>query len=228
MKYKKDEELGKRIREVLLKNGVETPRARVSTVKTDEVRKESIAESFRDIMEELKLDLSNDSLRDTPNRVAKMFMDELFWGLDYANFPKITTTENQFEYSDMLVEINIPVKSMCEHHFVPIKGVAHIAYVPKSKVVGLSKLNRVVHFFSRRPQVQERLSKQILITLQSVLQTEDVAVCIEAEHLCVSHRGVEDHGTLTTTTGLGGVFFEGSVRKEFFDTIRMSKGTLGR
>lgn len=220
-KHKSDPYLGKEVQKMLAAWGVETPMAIAKEVLSAKERKQQIEGDFARIMRTLNLDLNDDSLIDTPSRIAKMFLDELFWGLDYNNFPKATVVENKFGYTNMLVETNIPVKSMCEHHFIPIKGVAHVAYIPKENVIGLSKLNRIVHFFSRRPQVQERLNIQILKTLQFILNTQDVAVTISAEHLCVSHRGVEDHGTETTTTELGGAFFDKpEVRQEYLAYIK--------
>jgi len=224
MDYKKDPALGFAVEQYLVDLGVETPTTRREKIDPGPQQTEkNIAKHFEAIMRELGLDTKDDSLRDTPQRVAKMFYKELFWGLDYANFPKMTVNPNDFDYTNMLIEVNIPVKSMCEHHFIPIKGVAHVAYIPSDRVIGLSKLNRLVHFFSRRPQVQERLNKQIIAALRYILDTEDVAAMISAEHLCVSHRGVQDHGTITTTTELSGAFMAAPVvRQEFLQSITIT------
>jgi GTP cyclohydrolase I len=153
-----------------------------------------------------------------------MWKNELFWGLDYNNFPKATVVENKMRYDEMVLERNITVQSMCEHHLLPILGGAHVAYIPKHKVLGLSKLNRIVDFFCRRPQIQERLTAQIFHTLTYLLETEDVAVCIAAEHLCVKIRGVEDSCSDTVTSQLGGVFKSRDMpRQEFFSLINVGK-----
>lgn len=180
---------------------------------------EKIEAAFRKIMEQMGLDLTDDSLMDTPRRVAKMYVKELFYGMDENNYPKITTVENKFQYNQMLVETGIKVHSVCEHHFVPIIGKAHIAYIPKDKVLGLSKFNRIVDYFARRPQVQERLTNQITENLQKVLETEDVAVVIDAEHFCVKMRGIKDQGTITRTSSIRGKFMEIEPRQEFFNSI---------
>lgn len=177
-----------------------------------------IEKHFAEIMKALGMDLSDDSLRDTPKRVSKMFLDEVFWGLRTENFPKIQLSTNKFKYDQVVTERGIPVKSMCEHHFVPIKGTAIVSYLPNNHVIGLSKLNRVVEYFSRRPQIQERLTEQIYHALAYVLDTKNVAVLIKAEHLCVSHRGVSHDGCDTITTKLGGVFFGGDLRSEFLSS----------
>lgn len=170
-------------------------------------------------MIELGLDLADDSLMDTPRRVSKMFVDEIFYGLDYANFPKITTVENKMQYDEMLIIKGCQVSSTCEHHFVVIDGLAKIAYIPKDKVIGLSKINRIVKFFSKRPQIQERLTEQIFAALQFILKTDSIAVEIDATHFCVKSRGVEDSGSSTVTRKLGGVFMsKPEVRNEFLNT----------
>lgn len=214
---KTDLSLGLSVHEHLIRLGVETP----LTVTNTDSKVKIIEDSFRTIMEQLELDLTDDSLKETPRRVAKMFTKEIFSGLDYRNFPKITTIENKMEYNTMLLERNIRVASMCEHHFVPIMGEAFVAYIPNKKVIGLSKINRVVEFFSRRPQVQERLSEQIFAALSLILDTEDVAVVIKASHMCVRLRGVEDVNSDTITSKLGGAFFTGSLRNEFFQSINL-------
>lgn len=181
---------------------------------------ELIEERFSDIMEILGLDLDDDSLCDTPKRVAKMYVNELFWGLDPGNFPKCTVIENKMGYDEMVLERNIQVMSNCEHHFLPIEGKAHVAYIPKNKVLGLSKMNRIVEYFSRRPQVQERLAEQIYWALVYILQTEDVAVVLEGEHFCVKMRGISDPDSDTVTSKLGGAFRnEPELRAELMSLI---------
>jgi GTP cyclohydrolase I len=165
-----------------------------------------IASHFQEILKTLGMDLNNDSLKDSPRRIAKMYVNEIFKGLDMANFPKITAIENEMGYDQMLVVRDISVVSTCEHHFVTIDGKASIAYIPREKVIGLSKINRIADFFSRRPQVQERLTKQIADCLVYVLGTEDVAVHINAKHYCVISRGIEDHSSTTVTSDLRGAF----------------------
>jgi GTP cyclohydrolase I len=172
-------------------------------------------------MQVLGLDLNDDSLVETPKRVAKMYVNEIFWGLDYEAFPKCTTVNNKMKYNEMVVERNVNVQSNCEHHFVVIDGLATVAYVPKDKVLGLSKINRIVEYFSKRPQIQERLTEQIFHTLQYILDTEDVAVLIDAQHYCVKSRGVEDTGSSTVTVRLGGGFKNHpEVRNEFYQIAR--------
>jgi GTP cyclohydrolase I len=222
-KGKEDGYLGNSIGKHLTKLGIETPMGYKhgdSKAQVDEIEKH-----MTEVMRLLNLDLNDDSLQDTPRRVAKMLVNELCWGLDYANFPKATVVENKMQYDEMVLERNIMVKSMCEHHWQSIYGVAHVAYIPGEKVLGLSKLNRVVEFFSRRPQVQERLTAQVCSALQEVLGTENVAVCIVAEHGCVRMRGVEDPCSDTVTSQLGGVFkSDPAVRAEFFSLINLKKG----
>lgn len=218
-KTKTDPELGNLVHQYLVKMGVETP-----TFKTSLDRKDKIAEiekSFSHIMQVLGLDLADDSLIETPKRVAKMYVNEIFWGLDYEAFPKCTTVDNKMHYNEMVVERNVNVQSNCEHHFVVIDGLATVAYVPKDKVLGLSKINRIVEYFSKRPQIQERLTEQIFHTLQFILETEDVAVLIDAQHYCVKSRGVEDTGSSTVTVRLGGGFKNHpEVRNEFYQIAR--------
>ncbi len=187
---------------------------------SDEEKMVTIRHHFGKIMETLGLDLNDASLRDTPQRVAKMFVKELFQGLDDRNFPTITTFPNDYGYREMLVEKNISLYSCCEHHFLPIIGRAHVAYFPMEKVVGLSKLNRLVQFHARRPQVQERLTMQIAESLKDVLGTDDVAVHITADHLCVAARGVEDTHSATTTSYFGGLFQRTEERQAFLDAVR--------
>jgi GTP cyclohydrolase I len=218
-KTKTDPVLGQQVHEYLVKMGVETPTFNVSMDRKDKIAE--IEKSFSHIMQVLGLDLSDDSLMETPKRVAKMYVNEIFWGLDYDAFPKCTTVNNKMKYNEMVVERNVNVQSNCEHHFVVIDGLATVAYVPKDKVLGLSKINRIVEYFSKRPQIQERLTEQIFHTLQYILDTEDVAVLIDAQHYCVKSRGVEDTGSSTVTVRLGGGFKNHpEVRNEFYQIAR--------
>lgn len=181
-----------------------------------------ISKNFQEILTTLGMDLSNDSLRESPQRIAKMYVNEIFKGLDPRNFPKITTIENEMGYDQMIVVRDVSVISTCEHHFVTIDGKATVAYIPNGKVIGLSKINRIVDFFSRRPQVQERLTKQVADCLVHVLGSNDVAVHIDAKHYCVISRGIEDHGSSTVTTDLRGVFRDDSrTRGEFLNHCSM-------
>lgn len=213
--------LGECIHQILVTQGVETPM--VEAKSSDHTAKlEAIRDNFVEIMTTLGLDLTDDSLNETPMRLAKMYLNEIFWGLDYNNFPKITTIDNKMQYESMLLERHIKVSSTCEHHFIPMMGEAFIAYIPDKKVIGLSKINRIVEFFSRRPQVQERLTEQIFHTLCHLLETDNVAVLIKAEHTCVKLRGVEDVNSDTVTSRLGGHFLEGSaLRNEFYQSIQL-------
>lgn len=202
------------VRDALLKRGLETPM--IAGVMSDEEKKGRIRHHFRQIMEILGLDLRDDSFMDTPDRVARMYVDEIFSGLDYRNFPKLTVIENKMQVDEMVKVCNIDVSSTCEHHFVMIDGSATVAYIPRTKVVGLSKINRIVRFFAQRPQIQERLTEQVLLALQTLLDSEDVAVSIKAMHYCMKARGVMDFNSLTETTALGGVFKSNSdTRREF-------------
>jgi len=220
-KTKTDPELGQKVHEHLFKMGVETPRRDNGIDRKLKIA--MIEEKFQDIMGILGLDLTDDSLIETPKRVAKMYVNEIFWGLDYDAFPKCTTVDNKMHYNEMVVERNVNVQSNCEHHFVVIDGLATVAYVPKQKVLGLSKINRIVEYFSKRPQIQERLTEQIFHTLQFILETEDVAVMIDAQHYCVKSRGVEDTGSSTVTVRLGGGFkTDSSARHEFLSIARMT------
>ena len=180
-----------------------------------------IKSDVQHIMETLGLDLSDDSLKGTPNRVAKMFVNEIFGGLDPQKKPKASTFENKYQYGEMLVEKNITVYSTCEHHFLPIVGRAHVAYISNGTVVGLSKMNRIVDYFSKRPQVQERLTIQIVKELQRVLNTNDVACVIDAKHLCVNSRGIRDIESSTVTSEFGGKFKEKETKREFLDYIKL-------
>jgi len=184
------------------------------------MNKAKIEDLFRQVMLEMGLDLSDDSLEGTPARIAKMYANEIFYGLDPDNFPKITTVENKFSYDQMLIESDITVNSMCEHHFLPIIGFAHISYIPDRKVLGLSKFNRIVDYFSRRPQIQERLTNDIHKSLTDILETDNVAVVIDGVHTCVKLRGIKDQHTVTRTSGLSGVFRNNmNARAEFFASI---------
>ncbi len=187
---------------------------------SDLEKMERIEEHFRAIMKIIGMDLTDDSLRGTPARVAKMFVKEIFHGLNPDNKPKVSLFENKFGYRQMLVETNIDVRSFCEHHFLPIYGKAHIAYIANGRVIGLSKLNRIVDYFSRRPQVQERLTIQIAQELKRVLKTEDVAVFIEAKHMCVQARGIQHQDSTTITSEYSGRFLNENVRSEFLQSIR--------
>ena len=220
--YKNDKDLGKRVNQHLISLGLETPVTdKVKAVSTQKI--EEIAPRFREIMEILGLDLTDDSLMDTPNRVAKMYVNEIFYGLNYDFFPKCTAIENKMKANgSFLLEKNINVQSNCEHHFVVIDGLATVAYLPDKKLLGLSKLNRIVQFFAKRPQVQERLTEQIRATIQFVAETKDVAVYVDAKHWCVKSRGIQDQTSSTVTLSVGGVFAEDNseIRKEFLNLAR--------
>lgn len=215
--YAKDSDLGQKVHQHLLDMKVETP-----FNPKKKIDKQKLEHHFSAIMEEVGLDLNDDSLQETPRRLSKLYSSEFFSGLDYDNFPKATIVDNKFSYDEMLLERNIQVRSLCEHHFLPIIGSAFVAYLPEDHVIGLSKLNRIVDFFCRRPQIQERLTAQIFNTLCFLLETSNVAVIIQAEHMCVKLRGVEDPCSDTVTSTLGGVFKSNpSVRAEF---ISLCKG----
>ncbi|MEZ4850167.1 MAG: GTP cyclohydrolase I FolE [Bacteroidia bacterium] len=200
---------------------VETPLRPDAFELSDEQKIEMIESRFREIMDILGLDLNDDSLNGTPRRVAKMYVKEIFSGLNPENKPEITLFDNHYNYREMLVEKDITFSSNCEHHFVPIYGRAHVAYISKGKVIGLSKLNRIVQHFARRPQVQERMTRQIAEELKKVLNTEDVAVLIDANHMCVSSRGVMDPNSSTITADYSGKFKNSETRKEFLRYIKM-------
>ena len=218
-KTKTDPELGQKVHEHLVKMGVETPTIPNKLIRTDKIH--IIEGHFKSIMETMGLDLSDDSLMDTPKRVAKMYVNEIFYGLDYEAFPKCTTVDNKMKYNEMVCERNVNVQSNCEHHFVVIDGLATVAYVPKDKVLGLSKINRIVEYFSKRPQIQERLTEQVFYALQYILDTEDIAVMIDAKHYCVAARGIEDTGSSTVTSKLGGGFkTDPAARAEFYQLAR--------
>jgi GTP cyclohydrolase I len=192
------------VRHALLERGLETPL--LPHQLTREEKYQRIKQSFTDIARTLGLDLNDDSLCETPHRIAKMYVDEIFSGLDYGNFPKVTVIDNKMGVEEMVKVRDISLTSTCEHHFVTIDGTAKVAYIPKHKIIGLSKINRIVRFFAQRPQVQERLTQQLLVALQTLLETEDVAITIDATHYCVKARGVMDSSSRTQTTALGGIF----------------------
>lgn len=212
-----DEEIG----DEHISTSVDTPMRPDAFAMSDEEKKAKIEFHFRHIMETLGLDLTDDSLKGTPKRVAKMYIDEIFSGLNPANAPKIALFDNKYQYNGMLVEKNISFYSNCEHHFVPIMGKAHVAYISNGKVIGLSKLNRIVQHFAKRPQVQERLTMQIAKELRKILATDDVAVLIDAKHLCVSSRGIKDESSATVTSYYGGQFLQESVKAEFLKNIAL-------
>lgn len=219
MAYNTDQDAGDRVHDYLVHLGIETP------FQKKDIDRSKVQNLFSQIMEEIGIDLTDDSMAETPLRLAKLYStQEFFRGLDYSQFPKATVVENKMKYDEMVLERNITVNSLCEHHWLPVIGGAHVAYIPKDKVLGLSKLNRIVEFFARRPQIQERLTAQIAATLQFLLETDDVAVCIDAEHLCVKTRGVEDACSDTVTSKLGGVFkTKDSTRGEFFHMINVNR-----
>lgn len=205
----------KRVREVLETKGLETPM--VSNNLNDEQKRTRIESAMRDIMETLGLDLEDDSLCDTPKRIAKMYVNEIFGGLDYRKFPKITAIENKMQIDQPVQVSDISLTSTCEHHFVTIDGTATVSYIPNDTVIGLSKINRLVSFFAQRPQVQERLTQQVLVAIQTLARTDDVAVSINATHYCVKARGIKDTNSYTKTSALGGKFLTDSeLRRHFF------------
>lgn len=210
--------LGQEIAKKLRRHGIETPLKGPAPVNAG--THVQITRSMREILIALRLDPYDDSLAETPHRVAKMFMKEVFYGLDYNNFPKCTTVLNKMRYDEMIA-VTCDVKSMCEHHFVPFFGTATVGYIPDTKILGLSKFNRVVDFFSRRPQIQERLTAQVHLALQHILKTEDIAVVIKAKHLCVALRGVQDEKSETVTSQMGGRFMKkAALRSEFLALTR--------
>lgn len=220
-KNKTDSILGQEIEVYLQKKGVHTPTVASALHKEDEWKIKNIEKCFTEIMNTLGLDLTDDSLEETPKRVSKMYVNEIFWGLKPENFPKCTVIENKMGYDEMVIEKDITLMSNCEHHLVVIDGKAHVAYIPKKKVLGLSKLNRIVEYFARRPQVQERIAEQIYHALVYILGTEDIAVVIEGTHFCVRSRGVEDQSSYTYTAKLGGCFREDPMsRAEFMSLIK--------
>ena len=219
-KTKTDPVLGKKVHEYLMSVGGETQVIDNGLSRKEKI--DTIENNFKEIVTTLGLDLEDDSLTDTPKRVAKMYVNEIFWGLDYAAFPKVTVVDNKMKYNEMVVERGISVQSYCEHHLVNIDGLATVGYIPNNKVLGLSKMNRVVEYFSRRPQIQERLTEQIYHALSFILETENVALTIDAKHFCVKSRGVEDTECSTVTSRLGGNFKEHpEVRAEFLALLKM-------
>lgn len=220
-KNKCDAELGARVEQYLRSKGVHTPTIESALNVESNIKIQGIEQNFTNIMLLLGLDLADDSLMDTPKRVAKMFVNEIYWGLQTDNFPKCTVIDNKMGYDEMVIEKDITLMTNCEHHFVVIDAKAHVAYIPKDKVLGLSKLNRIVEYFARRPQVQERIAEQIYHALSFILGTDDVAVVIEGVHYCVKSRGVEDHNSFTLTAKLGGCFkSEPDCRAEFMSLIK--------
>ena len=202
------------VRQALVERGLETPL--IENGLNRDQKLSIVRDAFTDITTALGLDLRDDSLCDTPERIARMYLDEIFSGLDYANFPKISVIDNKMQVDEMVMIDDIDLTSTCEHHFVTIDGQARVAYLPADKIIGLSKINRIVRFFAQRPQVQERLTQQILVALQTLLETEDVAVSMEAVHYCVKARGVMDTNSRTRTTSLGGIFkADAAARSEF-------------
>lgn len=200
---------------------VETPIREDAFDLSDKEKMVRIEKDVANILDTLGMDMTDDSLRGTPRRVAKMFVQEIFGGLNPKNLPKLSTFENKYEYGQMLVEKNITLYSTCEHHLLPIVGKAHIAYISNGNVIGLSKMNRIVDYYARRPQVQERLTRQIVQALQSALGTKDVACVIDAKHLCVNSRGIRDVDSSTVTSEFGGSFNNLEVKQEFLDYIRL-------
>lgn len=205
-------------------SAIDTPMKEGAFDLSDQEKIEKIKEYFGKIMDTLGLDLTDDSLKGTPYRVAKMYVKEMFHGLDPSKKPNAKTFDNKYQYGDMLVEKNIKLYSACEHHFLPIIGKAHVAYISTGRVIGLSKINRIVQYYARRPQVQERLTLQIAKEIKQALQTDDVAVYIESKHLCVSSRGVEDDSSTTITTQFTGKFRESEVQRKFMDMILHDAG----
>ncbi|MDX2416821.1 MAG: GTP cyclohydrolase I FolE [Xanthomonadales bacterium] len=204
------------VRNTLIEHGLETPM--IETGLSPEEKYHRISSLMEEVIETLGLDLSDDSLAETPHRIAKMYVHEIFSGLDYRHFPKLALIDNKMGANEMVKVRNIALTSTCEHHFVTIDGAAKIAYIPKDTIIGLSKINRIVRFFGQRPQVQERLTRQILVALQALLDTKDVAVSIDATHYCVKSRGVMDSNSQTSTTALGGCFKENiHTRAEFLN-----------
>lgn len=204
------------VRNTLLEQGLETPM--IETGLSAEQKYEHISDLMTQVIETLGLDLNDDSLAETPHRIAKMYVHEIFSGLDYRHFPKLSLIENKMGADEMVKIRNIDLTSTCEHHFVTIDGVAKVAYIPKDTIIGLSKINRIVRFFGQRPQVQERLTRQVLVALQVLLDTDDVAVSIDATHYCVKSRGVMDSNSQTSTTALGGCFKDNiHTRAEFLN-----------
>lgn len=207
-------EEAKKVREALLRRGLETPMSGKSLSSAE--KQDKLQALFTDVATTLGLDLTDDSLCETPRRIAKMYVHEIFSGLDYENFPKLTVIDNKMGTDEMVMVSDIGLTSTCEHHFVTIDGFARVAYLPAGKIVGLSKINRLVRFFAQRPQVQERLTQQLLVALQTLLETDNVAVTIDATHFCVKARGVMDASSSTRTTALGGSFKSNSTTRAEF------------
>lgn len=219
-KTKVDPVLGHQIHEHLVKCGVETPLNKEFLHVENKEKIEKIEHHFTEIWKTMGVDLTDDSLAETPKRMAKMWVLETMWGLLPENFPKCTTVDNKMHYDEMVVERNVNVQSQCEHHGVVIDGLATVAYIPKEKVLGLSKINRIVEYFSKRPQIQERLTSQIYHALQHILETDNIGVVINAKHYCVRSRGVEDTGSSTVTSKLGGCFkHDAETRAEFMSIV---------
>jgi len=213
-KTKTDSELGLKVQKHLVDKGVQTPVKPNNLSRSEKI--DAIEKHYVEIMKVLGLDLTDDSLEETPKRVAKLMVNEVYWGLEPEAFPKCTAVDNKMKYDEMVIERNINVQSNCEHHFVVIDGFATVGYIPSKRVLGLSKINRIVEYFSKRPQIQERLTEQIYHAMAMILETDDVGVIIDAEHFCVKSRGVEDVGSSTVTTKLGGVFkSDPATRAEF-------------
>lgn len=204
-----------------ISTNAETPIRKDAFELSDAQKIETIEKDIENVMQTLGLDLTDDSLQGTPRRVAKMFVQEIFGGLNPDKRPKMSTFKNQYKYGEMLVEKNIGVYSTCEHHLLPVIGRAHIGYISSGRVIGLSKLNRIVNYYAKRPQVQERMTMQIVQDLQKVLKTEDVACVIDAKHMCVITRGIEDTDSSTITSEFGGKFKDPAVKREFLDYVRM-------
>lgn len=216
-----DPELGQKVHEYLVAKGVETPVVLEKLHQPEKKKLAKIEKNFREIMETLGMDLTDDSLIETPTRVAKMYVQEIFRGLDYSNFPKCTAVDNKMGYDEMVVEKNITAISNCEHHLVIIDQKVHIAYIPNKKVLGLSKLNRLAKFFAQRPQIQERYAEQLFHALELILETPNIALVVQGKHYCVAARGVEDTSSYTITSKLGGAFkTDSALRKEFMDLVR--------
>ncbi|EAR93529.1 GTP cyclohydrolase I (macronuclear) [Tetrahymena thermophila SB210] len=214
-------EIANKVKQAISRKGIDNPISNSVNIYSNEEKIKKIEECFTEILNMLSLDQTDDSICDTPSRVAKMYINEMFQGLDYANFPDMTTIDNKMEYNEMVQIQDIALTTTCEHHFITFDGFATVAYIPKDKVLGLSKINRLVRFFSKRPQVQERLTKQILVALQTIVETEDVAVHINAVHFCVKARGVMDQNSSTATYAYGGKFLEDKdLKKQFLDGIK--------
>lgn len=213
--------LGQKVHQHLLNKGVETPVDKNWLLASDDSKMAAIEASVRQIMTVLGMDLKDDSLCDTPRRVSKMYVQEIFRGLNYEHFPKCTAVDNKMAYDEMVVEKDITAISSCEHHLITIDQKVNIAYIPKQKVLGLSKLNRIAKFFAQRPQIQERYVEQLYHALECILETEDIAIVVRGKHYCVAARGVEDTSSVTITSKLGGAFkADATVRKEFMDLVK--------